>query len=64
LLSNKKNLAEFQSSVFKKEELKQKFFEYWKTKQFDVLISPILPFPAIIHGDGTWLLNTLSLSSF
>ena len=58
-----RNLDEFYQAVFKKELLKDKFSDFWLEKRLDALISPVLPFPAIKHGDAE-LLSGLIGSTF
>lgn len=58
-----RDLDSFYQCVFKKEILKDKFTEFWNEKKIDALISPILPFPAIKHGDAE-LLQGLIGSTF
>jgi len=50
-----RNLDEFYKAVFKKEILKDKFADFWIERKLDALITPVLPFPAIKHGDAELL---------
>ena len=50
-----RDIDEFYQAVFKKEILKDKFSDFWIEKKLDALISPVLPFPAIKHGDAELL---------
>ena len=58
-----RNLDQFYQAVFQKEILKDRFSDFWISKKLDCLISPVLPFPAIKHGDAE-LLQGLIGSTF
>lgn len=38
--------------------------DYWTKEKFDIIISPVLPFTACLHGDGVYLVNYLTLASY
>lgn len=50
-----RNIDEYYKCVYEKEMLKERFSDFWIEKNIDALISPILPFPAIKHGDAELL---------
>lgn len=35
-----------------------------KKEKIDILISPVLPYTGVMHGDGKMLINTLAMCSF
>ena len=47
------------SAANSKEELKNKFFDYWVKEKFDVLITPVFPIPAPKLGENGRILNGL-----
>jgi Asp-tRNA(Asn)/Glu-tRNA(Gln) amidotransferase A subunit family amidase len=51
-IMQKRNLNEFFQEVNKKELLKDEFADKWHSERLDAMISPVLPFPAIRHGDA------------
>ena len=58
-----RDLEEYYQAVYKKELLKDKFADFWMENKFDIIISPILPYPAINHGDAE-ILQGLIASTF
>ena len=58
-----RDLEEYYQAVYKKELLKDKFADFWLKNQFDCLITPILPYPAIKHGDAE-IIQGLIASTF
>jgi len=58
-----RDLEEYYQAVYKKELLKDKFADFWMANQFDCLITPILPYPAIKHGDAE-IIQGLIASTF
>lgn len=58
-----RDLEEYYQEVIKKELLKDKFADFWLKNKFDCLITPVLPYPAIKHGDAG-ILQGLIASTF
>ena len=62
--NNEISLIEFITLATQKETLKLAFLEYWAKEKFDILLTPVLPYPAIKHGDGAKLYNTIGLVNY
>lgn len=60
----KGDIVQFLSVFYNKEVLKNKFYDYWSQHKFDIVLSPVLPFTAPMHGDGVHLVNFLTLCSY
>ena len=58
-----RDLEEYYQEVYKKELLKDRFADFWLNNKLDALITPILPYPAIRHGDAE-ILQGLIASTF